>query len=228
MGKEKVVEEVIKNTTNAESDMTTTIFKYAPLIIGLIALVACYLLYKKFQSVNNTSDSLGKLEKQFTGFIKEQSEINIVNSKKFNSILAQMNQLSYILQNSNVREQNDLNSQMSPEKTMLPPLEKQVSQQPQVPQMPPPQQPQQRELIPNSIQTNYPIKSEQLPDEMLKPVVTSNKKETFNEQIQQQIQQIPTQVIEESNNKQFKNKNSKKVVTLTEDVLIEEASSDDE
>lgn len=225
MGKEKVVEEVIKNITNAESDMTTTIFKYAPLIIGLIALVACYLLYKKFQSVNNTSDSLGKLEKQFTGFIKEQSEINIVNSKKFNSILAQMNQLSYILQNSNAREQNDLNSQMSPEKTMLPPLEKQVSQQP--PQQLQ-QQPQQRELIPNSIQTNYPMKPEQLPDEMLKPVVTSNKKETFNEQIQQQIQQIPTQVMEESNNKQFKNKNSKKVVTLTEDVLIEEASSDDE
>lgn len=219
MGKEKVVEEVIKNTVNANSSITDMILKYVPLIIGLIAIVACYLLYKKFQSINSASSSVDKLEKQFTGFIKEQSEVNTINSKKFNSIFSQMNQISYIIQNINSREQNDINSQMSPEKAMLPPLEKQPQQQM-------PQQPPQRELIPNNIQTNFPMKAEQLPDEMLKPVVTTNKKETFNDQMQQQIEQIPTQVMKE--NKNVKNKNSKKVVTLTEDVLIEEASSDDD
>ena len=218
MGKEKVVDEIIKNTTNSVPGITEMILKYAPLVIGLIALVACYLLYKKFQTVNNTGDSLGKLEKQFTGFIKEQSEINMVNSKKFNSILSQMNQLSYILQNSNTREQNDINSQMSPEREI-------GNQQPQPQQI---KQPQQREFIPNNIQTNFPIKQDQLPDEMLKPVVTTNKKETFNEQIQQQIQQIPQQVMEENKTVKTKNSSSKKVVTLTEDVLIEEASSDDD
>ena len=190
MGKEKVVDEIIKNTTNSVPGITEMILKYAPLVIGLIALVACYLLYKKFQTVNNTGDSLGKLEKQFAGFIKEQSEINMVNSKKFNSILSQMNQLSYILQNSNTREQNDINSQMSPEREI-------GNQQPQQQQQQI-KQPQQREFIPNNIQTNFPIKQDPLPDEMLKPVVTTNKKETFNEQMQQQMQQIPNQIIEEN------------------------------
>lgn len=216
MGKDKVVEEIIKTASNSAPGTNDMVLKYLPLVIGLIALIVCYLLYKKFQTLNNTDDSLGKLEKQFTGFIKEQSEINMVNSKKFNSILSQMNQLSYILQNSSVREQNDINSQMSPER-------EQVNKLPQQPQ-----QPQQREFIPNNIQTNFPIKKEQLPDEMLKPVITTNKKETLNEQMQQQIQQIPPQLSEENKTLKNKNTNSKKVVTLTEDVLIEEASSDDE
>jgi len=213
MGKDKVVEEIIKTASNSTPGTNDMVLKYLPLVIGLIALIVCYLLYKKFQTLNNTDDSLGKLEKQFTGFIKEQSEINMVNSKKFNSILSQMNQLSYILQNSSVREQNDINSQMSPEREQVNKL---------------PQQPQQREFIPNNIQTNFPIKQEQLPDEMLKPVITTNKKETLNEQMQQQIQQIPRQLSEENKTLKNKNTNSKKVVTLTEDVLIEEASSDDE
>ena len=212
MGKEKVVEEIIKTASNSVPGTNDMVLKYLPLVIGLIALIVCYLLYKKFQTLNNTGDSLGKLEKQFTGFIKEQSEINMVNSKKFNSILSQMNQLSYILQNSSVREQNDINSQMSPEKEQVNKLK----------------QPSQRELIPNNIQTNFPIKQEQLPDEMLKPVITTNKKETLNDQIQQQIQQNPPQLSEENKTLKHKNTNSKKVVTLTEDVLIEEASSDDD
>lgn len=217
MGKEKVVEEIIKTASNSVPGPNDMVLKYLPLVIGLIALIVCYLLYKKFQTLNNTGDSLGKLEKQFTGFIKEQSEINMVNSKKFNSILSQMNQLSYILQNSSVREQNDINSQMSPEREQVNKLK-----QPEI------KQPSQREFIPNNIQTNFPIKQEPLPDEMLKPVITTNKKETLNEQIQQQIQQIPPQHSEENKTLKHKNTNSKKVVTLTEDVLIEEASSDDD
>jgi hypothetical protein len=213
MGKDKVVEEIIKTASNSAPGTNDMVLKYLPLVIGLIALIVCYLLYKKFQTLNNTGDSLVKLEKQFTGFIKEQSEINMVNSKKFNSILSQMNQLSYILQNSSVREQNDINSQMSPEREQVNKL-----QQPQI------KQPTQREFIPNNIQTNFPIKQEQLPDEMLKPVITTNKKETLNEQ----IQQIPQQLSEENKTLKHKNTNSKKVVTLTEDVLIEEASSDDD
>lgn len=208
MGKDKVVDEIIKNSTNSRPDITEMIVKYFPLIIGLIAIIACYLLYKKFQTINNTGHSLEKLEKQFTGFIKEQSEINMINSKKFNSILSQMNQFNYILQNSNAREQNDINSQMSPEKQLND--KKQHIKQPK-----------QREFIPNNIQTNFPINQEQLPDELLKPVITSNKKEIFNEQ-------IPTSVIEENKVVKTKNSSSKKVVTLTEDVLIEEASSDDD
>lgn len=218
MGKEKIAEEIIKNTSSPGNSITDIIMKYAPLIIGLIAIAACYLLYKKFQTLNNTNDSMGKLEKQFTGFIKEQSEINTLNSKKFNSIFSQMNQLSYIIQNSNQREQNNINTQMSPEREII--------QQQQPIQQKQSLQPQQRELIPNNIQTNFPINQDKLPDENLKPVITSNKKELFNEQMQQQIQQIPTQIVEE--NKSTKNKNTKKVVKLTEDVLIEEASSDDD
>jgi hypothetical protein len=214
MGKEKVTDEIMKTTTT--TSITEMILKYAPLLIGLIAILACYLLYKKFQSLNNTGDSVGKLEKQFVGFAKDQSDINTVNSKKFNSILSQLNQLSYIIQNSNQREQNSIPSQMSPERELA--QSQQASQQTQKQQQQP--QPKQREFMPNSIiQTNFPIAKDKLPDEMLKPINTTNKKENLNDQ----LQQLPIHEVEDT-----KNKKNKKVVTLTEDVLIEEASSDDE
>jgi len=34
MGKEKVVDEIIKNTTNSKPGITEMILKYAPLVIG--------------------------------------------------------------------------------------------------------------------------------------------------------------------------------------------------
>ena len=35
-------------------------------------------------------------------------------AKRFNAVMSQMNQLSYVVQNSNVRETNSIDSQMSP------------------------------------------------------------------------------------------------------------------
>ena len=60
--------------------------------------------------------SVVRLEKQFTSFTKEQSDVNTVNNKKFNSMISQVNQLGYIVQNSNTREVNSVNTQMSPER----------------------------------------------------------------------------------------------------------------
>jgi hypothetical protein len=206
MGKDKVAEEIIKTTTS--NNITELILKYAPLVIGLVALVVCYLLYKKFQTLTASGDSVTKLEKQFTGFVKEQSDVNTINSKKFNSFGSQLNQLGYIIQNSAPREQNSTNSQMSPER--------EIAQQQPVQQQPVQQQPVQREFMPTSvIQTNFPIKHEQQSDNIFKPQSTTNKTEIVNDK--NLFQQKETQ-----------KKNTKKVVTLTEDVLIEEASSDDE
>ena len=104
---EKVTEEITKNSN--------ILLQYAPILVGLICLVICYLLYKKIQTLNSQSESISNLEKQFTGFIKEQTEINTVNNRKFNGILSQINQLGYIIQNSK-REPNTINTQMSPER----------------------------------------------------------------------------------------------------------------
>ena len=76
MGKEKVIEKTTEEITNKSN----VIMQYLPIIIGLICLVVCYLLFKKFQTLNAQSSSIENIEKQFTGFIKEQSEINSFNS----------------------------------------------------------------------------------------------------------------------------------------------------
>lgn len=240
MGKEKVTEEVAKTFSNVSKlgNTTNILLQYAPLIIGLVCLVVCYLLFKKIQTLNSHGDSVSKIEKQFTNFVKEQSELNVINGKKFNSMISQINQMSYIIQNSNSRESNTIVSQMSPERDQSQAQqlqqqtqqlqqaqqEKQVQQEKQAQQLQVqstlPTQPQQREMMPTSvIQTNFPIQgsSNSLPT----PVSTTIKKEVEN---------LPT-IEQQKQSKQGNKSNSKKVIdlqTFKEEVLIEEASSDED
>ena len=146
--------------------------QYAPILIGLISLVVCYLLYKKIQSLNTINESVGKVEKQFSNFIKEQSEINNINAKRFNAIGSQINQLNYVLQNMNPREVNNVESQMSPNRDQ----EVKIKQQKEQPQQQQPSIINDRELIPSSIVPNvFPVNNntEALPP----PISTSNKKD---------------------------------------------------
>ena len=211
MGKEKITEEIVKT-----SNMTNMLIQYAPLILGLICLIICYLLFKKIQSLNSQGDSVSKIEKQFTNFIKEQSEINTVSSKKFNAMISQINQLSYIVQNSNVKETNSMDTQLSPERLTQQAAQQQAAQQQEI------KQPLQRELMPTSvIQTNFPINQESKVNIPSNPVVSTIKKEIINDN-------LPS--IDEQKSLKQGNKN-KKVIdlqTLKEEVLIEEASSDDD
>ena len=209
MGKEKVIEK----TTEEVAKRSNILLQYAPIILGLICLIICYLLFKKMQSLNSQSDSISKLEKQFTGFVKEQSEMNTVNGKKFNGMISQINQLGYIVQNSNVRESNSIDAQMSPERTIEKPQQQVQQVKPQVQQVQQVSaQPKQREMMPtNIIQTNVPINVEPETNRLPPPMSTSTKKETLVE-------------------KDLKPSN-KKVIDLQqvkEEVMIEEASSDDE
>lgn len=226
MAKEKLTDEVVKSVNNV-NNISSLLLKYAPLIIGLICLVVCYLLFKKIQTLNSHGDSVSKIEKQFTNFVKEQSEINSINGKKFNSIISQINQLSYIIQNSNTRESNSLSSQMSPERVQergqeigqeksqergqVRRQEREQQRQEKVIQ-----QPVQRELMPTSvIQTSFPINVDS--DTVPTPISTTNKKQNENNEIN----------VDEKLN--FKS--NKKVIdlqTLKEEVLIEEASSDED
>ena len=248
MGKEKVTEEVAKTFSNVSKlgNTSNILLQYAPLIIGLVCLVVCYLLFKKIQTLNSHGDSVSKIEKQFTNFVKEQSELNGINGKKFNSMISQINQMSYIIQNSNSRESNTIVSQMSPERDQS--QEQQVKQAQKLQQLQQaqqqaqqqtqqqtqqekqaqqlqvqstlPTQPQQREMMPTTvIQTNFPIQgsSNSLPT----PVSTTIKKEVEN---------LPT-IEQQKQSKQGNKSNSKKVIdlqTLKEEVLIEEASSDED
>ena len=227
MGKEKVTEEVAKTFSNVSKlgNTTNILLQYAPLIIGLVCLVVCYLLFKKIQTLNSHGDSVSKIEKQFTNFVKEQSEVNAINGKKFNSMISQINQMSYIIQNSNSRESNTVVSQMSPERDQSQEQQAPAQQSQQVQQVqstPPsqPTQPQQREMMPTSvIQTNFPMQgnSNSLPT----PVSTTIKKEVEN---------LPT-IEQQKQPKQGSKGSSKKVIdlqTLKEEVLIEEASSDED
>lgn len=210
MGREKVIEK----TTEEVAKRGNILLQYAPIILGLICLIICYLLFKKMQSLNSYSDSISKLEKQFTGFVKEQSEMNTVNGKKFNGVISQINQLGYIVQNSNIRESNSIDAQMSPERINDKPLVPQVQQQ-QVQNVPDkqPKQPKQREMMPtNVIQTNTPINTDSDINRLPPPINTSVKKEA----------QTSDGFIKPTN---------KKVIDLQqvkEEVMIEEASSDDE
>ena len=229
MGKEKVTEEVAKTISNVGNKSSNILLQYAPLIIGLVCLVVCYLLFKKIQTLNSHGDSVSKIEKQFTNFVKEQSEVNSINGKKFNALISQINQLSYIIQNSNSRESNTLETQMSPERdnSQSAPVQSIESQKPvktiepqksvESIEVQKPIQPKQRELMPTSvIQTNFPMKTDS--NNLPTLVSTTNKKEVEN---------LPP--IEQK--KQGTKGNSKKVIdlqTLKEEVLIEEASSDDD
>ena len=227
MGKEKVTEEVAKtlgNVSNA-SNTSNILLQYAPLIIGLVCLVVCYLLFKKIQTLNSHGDSVSKIEKQFTNFVKEQSEVNAINGKKFNAMISQINQLSYIIQNSSSRESNTVVSQMSPERDQGP-QDHQVSTQstetlkPEQTSKQPHVQPPQREMMPTSvIQTNFPMQGDS--NSLPTPVSTTIKKE---------VETLPT-IEQQKQQKQGAKGNSKKVIdlqTLKEEVLIEETSSNED
>lgn len=224
MGKEKVTEEVAKTFSNVSNVGNTSniLLQYAPLIIGLVCLVVCYLLFKKIQTLNSHGDSVSKIEKQFTNFVKEQSEVNAINGKKFNAMISQINQMSYIIQNSNSRESNTIVSQMSPERDQSQEQQAQAQQEQHVQQLQStvPTQPQQREMMPTSvIQTNFPMQGSS--DSLPTPVSTTIKKEVEN---------LPT-IEQQKQPKQGTKGNSKKVIdlqTLKEEVLIEEASSDED
>jgi hypothetical protein len=211
--KEKVANEVVVKTTNNISNM---IVQYTPLIIGLVSLLVCYLLFKKIQSLDSQRDSVTKIEKQFTDFSKEQSEVNIVNSKKFNALISQINQLSYIIQNSNNRETNSINSQLSPEREIIQKEQYIKNSQELQNDQKLTEQPKQRELMPTSvIQTNFPINTEE--KTVPNPISTTIKKEILsNEKLD-----IP-------NEKKNSNKKVIDIQKLKEEVLIEEASTDDE
>jgi hypothetical protein len=207
MGKDKVADKVIEEVSKGNT--VNMIIQYLPIVIGLIALVVCYLLYKKIQSLNTVNDSVGKVEKQFSNFIKEQSEINSINAKRFNAIGSQINQINYVLQNMNSREVNNIESQMSPIREQELPQQKQTQQSPTI---------NERELIPSSVVPNvFPVNNNNI-EALPPPISTSIKKEP--------------EIIQEPINKQeavikTKSKN-KKVVTLSEDIQLEEESSDDE
>lgn len=211
-GKEKVIEKTSEEIVN-KSNM---FLQYLPIVLGLICLVVCYLLFKKIQSLNSQNGSLENVEKQFTGFVKEQSEINAINAKRFNALVSQMNQVSYVVQNNNVRESNSVTSQMSPDREINNGnLQKQIHGSQEQPQ-----QPQQREMMPTSvIQTNFPMNGSET--RLPVPMNTSNKKES-----------VTTDTIDSVSSKINLNKEiNKKIIdvqTLNEEVLIEEASSDDE
>ena len=225
MGREKVIEKVSQEVQKSLNP-ANLIMQYAPIVIGLICLVVCYLLFKKFQSLNAQNENINKLEKQFTGFMKEQSEVNTVNAKRFNAVMSQMNQLSFVVQNSNVRETNSMDSQMSPmreqerQNVVNKPVEVNTQQnlQQQIQEQQHVNQPPQRELMPTSvISTSYPVKGEL--NSLPIPISTTTKKETENV-----INQVENDSVK-------KEKNSKKVIDLQqvkEEVLIEEASSDDD
>ena len=213
MGKEKVIEktsEAIANGSVIPNSTTNMIMQYLPIVLALVALVICYLLFKKTQSLNSQGDSLENIEKQFTSFVKEQSEINTVNAKRFNQLVSQMNQVSYVLQNSNnTRELNSVTTQMSPEREVT----QQVTQQEQeVSKI------AQRQMMPTSvIQTNFPISGGET--RLPAPMNTSNKKENVNK------------VDNVHSGKDLNKVSNKKVIevqTLKEEVLIEEASSEDD
>lgn len=210
-GKEKVIEKTSEEIVNKGN----MFLQYLPIVLGLICLVVCYLLFKKMQSLNSQSGSLENVEKQFTGFVKEQSEINAINAKRFNALVSQMNQVSYVVQNNNVRESNSVTSQMSPDREINNGnLQQQIhGSQEQA------QQPQQREMMPTSvIQTNFPMNGAET--RLPVPMNTSNKKESVNT--------IDNNI---PGGKDLNKDLKKKVIdvqTLKEEVLIEEASSDDE
>lgn len=167
MGREKAAEKLAEETVNSINSINSIngpasgkmniIMQYIPLVVSLISLIVCYLLYKKIQSLNTQNDAVSKIETQIASFIKEQSEINTVNSKKFNTLVSQLNQLNYLIQNTNSRENNTFDTQMSPERTTTNTTTTTTTnnnlQQQQQQQLE-----KQREMIPTSvIQTSFPI-----------------------------------------------------------------------
>ena len=194
MGKEKIIEKTGEEIINKSS----MILQYAPLIIALATLVICYFLYKKIQTNTFEKSSIENLEKKIAGSFKEQTELNNINDKKFNALMSQINQVSYILQNNNSRDTNTIDTQMSPERE-TPDSSNSKKQQPQ------------RELMPTSvIQTNFPINMEH--NVLPTPIITTNKKENLNKKEMDKSLNKKVIDLQKTNDK----------------ILIDEVTSDDE
>lgn len=216
MGKEKLLE---KTTCNL-MDKSNILMQYAPLIVGLISLIVCYLLFKKIQTLNSQSESISKIEKQFVNFIKEQSQLNEINSKKFNGVISQLNYINNLVQNSQSPGVKDVRPNVGPSvgPNVGPSVEKdnETNMRPMV---------NERELLPSSIQTNFPISpnSQTLPA----PISTSGKKENMIDKTD--INKVPI-----VNNKMHNNIDDKltnrKIIDLQDkkEVIIEEVSEEEE
>jgi len=214
MGKEKVLESVKSLPDSIKSQQLNgknILLTYLPIIIGLVCLFVCYILYKKYKALGNNNEVVSNIEKQFTNYMKEQSEVNMINNKKFNAIMSQLNQLNYLFQNTNSRETNTVTTQMSPQRETT----KDVSNETDTIK-----QPKQREMMPTSIQTSVPIKLE---NEIMEPPVNTTKKNDLNSNDVKNNLNKKVLISEDKSNKKVINLN-----TLKDEVLIEEASSDEE
>lgn len=225
MGKDKLIEKTTQEITKGNN----MILQYAPILVGMICLIICYLLFKKIKTLNSQSDSVSKLEKQFTGFIKEQSEINSISGKKLSNVMGQINHLGHVVNNFNEKietiskhnvqtaprvQNNQVHNivQPTPQHKVQLPVQPPVQPPAQPPVQNPvqaPEQPPSREMMPtNVIQTQHPINSST--DKLPPPKNTSGKKET--------VVNVET----------FKS-DRKNVINLTPDeTIIEEASSDED
>ena len=191
----------------------TSMIPIVGIVIALLALLICYFLYKKLNLMNNHNDSINKLEENFSKFIKEQNEINLLYSKKFNSVGTEFNQFHYILQEHLVQNKpdNDLMKQSSQNNESE--TKQHTNKIKSVEEI---KQPEQRPMMPTSVfQTSLPVENTDVVQQSLPPPIsTINKKgETLNDK-------IPI----------LNNDSVKKVVTISsnEEVYLEEDSSDDE
>lgn len=202
MGKDKVVEKTAEVlTTPPPSDL---LFKIVPLIVGLICFAICYILFKKIQTISSQYDNITKLEKLINTNQKDQTELNNVNNKKFNAVMSHVNHVSYLLQDK-MENKSNVETNVLPNKEAL-------SNKPETNI----KQPVQREFMPTSVIGSYPVENK---DTLPPPKSTTTKKENLNNNVV-----IPEVV----SDKQVNNKKIIDLQTLNEEVIIEEASSDDE
>ena len=197
----------------------TSMIPIVGIVIALLALLICYFLYKKLNSMNNHNDSINKLEENFSKFIKEQNEINLLYSKKFNSVGTDFNQFHYMLQEhlAQNKPDNDFMKQGSQNNESGTKQNKDLKHSnDKIKSVEEIKQPEQRPMMPTSVfQTSLPVENTDVVQQSLPPPIsTINKKgETLNDK-------IPV----------LNNDSVKKVVTISsnEEVYLEEDSSDDE
>lgn len=196
------------------------ILKYIGIIIALIAIVVCYFLYKKISSMNSHTESITKLEENFSKYIKEQNEINTMYTKKFNLVGSEFNNIQNIF-NENMQEiskmVNNENHKKNEKDSFIISKEEKNENKEEIDDVVKIKQPEQRQMMPTSVfQTSLPVdnNNNNSSNTLQPPIPTHNKKsEIINDKLP---------VLNESN--------VKKVVTISsnEEVFLEEDSSDNE
>ena len=196
------------------------IMSYLPILIGIVALVICYFLYKKLKTLSENYNS-SKIEKHLKQFIEHQSTLNKnINKKMDESFSYFQDNLNNIENKINSNNGDDFFNSIKPESKLEPKFESKPIIQSELVTDNEQSQPIQRELMPNSVFQNA-IKIESNLDDsiLLKPTSNVNKKKTnlnnvvFNEQVNQ------------SNN------NTKKVISIDNNdskLFLEEDSSEEE